>query len=132
MADVLTAVYENGILRPLGPVTLRERQTVRLEVLPDEPVDEADQIIEKLAQCRASVIAAWLFNRQASVGEETPESCVQSGSRSGQATVCDYLMEDGGNGERLFPGRRRAGEAVCRRSRLRSSIQTLTEPNAHQ
>ena len=49
MADVLTAVYENGILRPLGPVKLRERQTVRLQVLPDEPSDEADQIIEKLA-----------------------------------------------------------------------------------
>ena len=49
MADVLTAVYENGILRPLGPVKLRERQTVRLQVLTDEPVDEADQIIEKLA-----------------------------------------------------------------------------------
>ena len=49
MADVLTAVYENGILRPLGPVKLRERQTVRLQVLTDEPVDEADQIIKKLA-----------------------------------------------------------------------------------
>jgi predicted DNA-binding antitoxin AbrB/MazE fold protein len=49
MADVLMAVYENGILHPLGPVKLRERQTVRLQVLTDEPVDEADQIIEKLA-----------------------------------------------------------------------------------
>ena len=49
MADVLTAVYENGILRPLGPVKLRERQTVRLQVLTHEPVDEADQIIKKLA-----------------------------------------------------------------------------------
>ena len=49
MTDVLTAVYENGILRPLGPVKLRERQTVRLQVIADEPTDEADQIIQKLA-----------------------------------------------------------------------------------
>jgi predicted DNA-binding antitoxin AbrB/MazE fold protein len=49
MADVLTAVYENGVLRPPGPVNLRERQTVRLQVLTDEPLDEADQIIQKLA-----------------------------------------------------------------------------------
>jgi predicted DNA-binding antitoxin AbrB/MazE fold protein len=45
----MTAVYEKGMLRPLGPVSLRERQTVRLRILPDEPEDEAEQIIQKLA-----------------------------------------------------------------------------------
>ncbi len=49
MVEVMTAVYEKGMLRPLGPVPLRERQTVRLRILPDEPEDEAEQIIQKLA-----------------------------------------------------------------------------------
>jgi predicted DNA-binding antitoxin AbrB/MazE fold protein len=49
MTEILTAVYENGILRPLEPVKLRERQRVRLQILSDEPADEADQIIETLA-----------------------------------------------------------------------------------
>ena len=31
MTDVLTAVYEKGILRPLGPVKLHEHQTVKLQ-----------------------------------------------------------------------------------------------------
>ncbi|OIO96390.1 MAG: hypothetical protein AUK03_04030 [Anaerolineae bacterium CG2_30_64_16] len=49
MLEVVTAVYEKGVLRPLSPVPLRERQTVRLQILPEEPEDEAEQIIQKLA-----------------------------------------------------------------------------------
>ncbi|MCX6028260.1 MAG: DUF104 domain-containing protein [Chloroflexi bacterium] len=49
MLEVMTAVYEKGMLRPLGPVPLRERQTVRLQIMPEEPEDEAEQIIQKLA-----------------------------------------------------------------------------------
>ena len=49
MSEILTAVYEKGLLRPLGPVSLRERQRVQLRILPDEPEDEAELIIRKLA-----------------------------------------------------------------------------------
>jgi predicted DNA-binding antitoxin AbrB/MazE fold protein len=48
MGEILTAVYENGVLRPLEPVTLRERQTVRIQVLPEEPGDAAEQVIQGL------------------------------------------------------------------------------------
>ena len=37
MAEIVTAVYENGMLRPLQPLNLRERQTVRLQIMPEEP-----------------------------------------------------------------------------------------------
>ena len=33
MTETITAVYEKGILRPLQPLHLRERQTVRIQVL---------------------------------------------------------------------------------------------------
>ena len=46
--EVVTAVYENGLLRPLTPLNLRERQSVRLQVLPEEPADEVDRIINGL------------------------------------------------------------------------------------
>jgi len=39
MAEIVTAVYENGMLRPLQPLNLRERQTVRLQIVQDEPVE---------------------------------------------------------------------------------------------
>lgn len=33
MPEIITAVYENGLLRPLERLSLREHQTVRLHVL---------------------------------------------------------------------------------------------------
>ena len=49
MAEIVTAVYEKGILRPLHPLNLRERQTVRLQLLGEEPLEnEAEQAIQIL------------------------------------------------------------------------------------
>ena len=53
MSEIITAVYEKGKLRPLQPLKLRERQTVRIQVLQDEPIpgkpeDEVDEVIQKL------------------------------------------------------------------------------------
>jgi len=48
MMEVVTAIYENGLLRPLRPLNLRERQSVRIQVLPPEPADEAEEIIGNL------------------------------------------------------------------------------------
>ena len=36
MPEIVAAVYENGMLRPLTPLNLREHQTVRVQVLPDD------------------------------------------------------------------------------------------------
>lgn len=52
MMEIVTAVYEKGMLRPLQPLNLRERQTVRLQVLPEEPAvqKEPDDKIKALIQ----------------------------------------------------------------------------------
>lgn len=42
MAEIVTAVYENGLLRPLEPLDLRERQRVRIQVLPDNGEGQED------------------------------------------------------------------------------------------
>ena len=49
MAEIVTAVYERGVLRPLQPVDLREHQTVRLHLLPG-PDDDVELVIEALVQ----------------------------------------------------------------------------------
>jgi predicted DNA-binding antitoxin AbrB/MazE fold protein len=36
MGKVVTAVYEDGVLRPLDPLNLREHQEVRIHLLADE------------------------------------------------------------------------------------------------
>ena len=53
MAEIVTAVYENGMLRPLQPLNLRERQMVRLQIVQEEPVvqeepDEIEEVIQSL------------------------------------------------------------------------------------
>jgi predicted DNA-binding antitoxin AbrB/MazE fold protein len=47
MSEIVTAVYEGGILRPLTALNLREHQTVRIQVLPEKPI-EAERIIQIL------------------------------------------------------------------------------------
>ena len=44
----MTAVYENGILRPLRPLKLREHQTVYIQVLPEDSADAIQQVIQRL------------------------------------------------------------------------------------
>ena len=43
MTETVTAVYENGVLRPLHPLKLGERQTVRLQIVPEESTDNEDE-----------------------------------------------------------------------------------------
>lgn len=43
MAETVQAIYEKGVLRPLRPLGLRERQLVRIQVQPEEvPPDETE------------------------------------------------------------------------------------------
>ena len=54
MMEIVTAVYEKGMLRPLQPLNLRERQRVRIRVVledsdvSEEPVDDTDALIQRL------------------------------------------------------------------------------------
>ena len=54
MTEIVTAVYENGMLRPLQPLNLRDRQKVRIQVLPEEtgaqkgPEDPIETLIQRL------------------------------------------------------------------------------------
>jgi predicted DNA-binding antitoxin AbrB/MazE fold protein len=50
MLEVVTAVYENGLLRPLTPLNLQEHQNVRLQILPEEPADEVERILYRLVE----------------------------------------------------------------------------------
>lgn len=40
MGEIVTAVYEEGVLRPLDPLNLREHQAVRIQVLADVPEED--------------------------------------------------------------------------------------------
>lgn len=48
MSEIITAIYENGVLRPLSPLPLQERQRVRIQVLNEDPAIDAEQVIQSL------------------------------------------------------------------------------------
>lgn len=48
MAETITAVYEQGVLRPLTPLHLSEHARVRLQILPDPPPEELRAAIATL------------------------------------------------------------------------------------
>lgn len=48
MAEIIRAVYEKGMLRPLQPLNLRERQTVRLQVVSEEPAENESEAVIRL------------------------------------------------------------------------------------
>ncbi|MBD2775746.1 antitoxin family protein [Iningainema tapete] len=67
MPEIITAVYENGVLRPLNPLYLQEHQTVRIQVLNEEPAMDAEQIIQ-------SLVAAGLVSPPPRRGDVEPVS----------------------------------------------------------
>jgi predicted DNA-binding antitoxin AbrB/MazE fold protein len=71
MAEIVTAVYENGMLRPLQPLNLRERQTVRLQIVQEEPVvqEEPDEIEEVIQ----SLVASGLMRPRPNRGTPPPD-----------------------------------------------------------
>ncbi|OQY30211.1 MAG: hypothetical protein B6244_01215 [Candidatus Cloacimonetes bacterium 4572_55] len=48
MTHAVMAVYEQGLLRPLKPLVLKEHQKVRIQILPEPVVDEVEQAIQAL------------------------------------------------------------------------------------
>lgn len=50
MSEIIVAVYENGILRPVTPLSLSEGETVRLRVVPEVspggPKTELDKALQ--------------------------------------------------------------------------------------
>jgi predicted DNA-binding antitoxin AbrB/MazE fold protein len=50
MEQVITAVYENGVLRPLKPLNLPEHKTVNIQILPDQVIEQFEAALQLLAE----------------------------------------------------------------------------------
>jgi len=77
MQQVVEAVYENGLLRPLVSLKLSEGQAVQLiirsadELAPDEMLQLAAEVYEGLSEEEISDIEQIAFDRQNFFDEET-------------------------------------------------------------
>jgi predicted DNA-binding antitoxin AbrB/MazE fold protein len=65
--EIVTAVYEKGVLRPLQPLDLEERQMVRIQVVPETVAeDEGEEMIRLL-------VAAGLMRPRPKKGTPPPD-----------------------------------------------------------
>ena len=65
--EIVTAVYEQGVLRPLQPLDLEERQMVRIQVVPETVAeDEGEEMIRLL-------VAAGLMRPRPKKGTPPPD-----------------------------------------------------------
>jgi predicted DNA-binding antitoxin AbrB/MazE fold protein len=64
MSEIVTAVYEDGVLRPTEPLKLQEHQRVRLQVWLEDAVEDERQLIQQL-------VAAGLM-RSATTSKSSP------------------------------------------------------------
>lgn len=95
MSEMMTAVYEKGVLRPLSPVPLRERQTVRLQILPEEPEDEAEQILQRLAKAGILTLPPGYSSVTPLSEQERLELAERLGNMPGKS-LSEIIMEERG------------------------------------
>lgn len=50
MPETITATYKNGCLYPLSPLNLPDNQAVHIIILPQEPPDKKDQIVQIMSK----------------------------------------------------------------------------------
>ena len=48
MSELVMAIYDQGLLRPLKPLNLPDRQTVVIQILSEVVSDKADEVIQFL------------------------------------------------------------------------------------
>jgi len=96
MAEMLTieAVYENGMLRPLQPLHLMEKQKVRIQVAPEET--EAEAAVRRLVEMGRLTPPPG----QSDVAPVSPEERIAVADRLGCApgkSVSEIIIEDRGD-----------------------------------
>ena len=96
MGEIVTAVYEKGVLRPLQPLKLREQQTVWIQVMPDESAKDGEE-----AAVHALVAAGLLTPppRRSDVPPVSEEERSKVADRLGRAPgkpLSEIIIEDRG------------------------------------
>jgi len=50
MTEIISAVYENGLIHPLESVSLHEHQKIKIQIIPEIPSDRSGEIVQFLIQ----------------------------------------------------------------------------------
>ncbi len=99
MGEMITAVYENGVLHPLTPLKLREHQRVRVQVLPDVAPDKetarerVERILSEAGMLQARTAATI---PSAPISETERQALADRLGRASGKTTSEMVIEDRG------------------------------------
>ena len=96
MVTTITAVYENGVLRPLKPLLLKEQQEVQLQILEVSATDEAAQAVQVLVSLGALKPPLGASEVASVTGQERRLLSLQLGQALTKP-VSDYILEERGD-----------------------------------
>lgn len=94
--EIITAVYEDGVLRPLEPVDLVEHQTVRLQLLPDVASEEVEATVRQLIASGKLTPPPHRLKREPRSEATRQAQAKRMGQRPGKP-VSEIIIEDRGD-----------------------------------
>lgn len=95
MSEVVTAIYENGILKPTRPLALKEHQTVRLRIEEDPVETEHEMVIRLLRD--AGYIRQSIHNELQPpdpVSEEERRQLAKALGKASGKSLSEIIIED--------------------------------------
>lgn len=94
----ITAIYENGILRPLSPLTFSEGQQIRLQVLPESSLcaKQIDQVLEPLVEAGLLTLPPG-HGDIPTISEAQLRELTQSLQTPSGKALSEIIIEDRGN-----------------------------------
>lgn len=96
MPETITAVYENGVFRPLSSVSLKDGETVQIQLWPDDPKKQAELAIQFLVdQGLVTPLPNDSDNVEAVTDEDVYELAKRLGAKPGKP-LSEIIIEDRG------------------------------------
>ncbi|NOY68191.1 MAG: antitoxin family protein [Deltaproteobacteria bacterium] len=93
MPHVITAVYENGVLRPITPLRLKEHQKVKVQIVPDSPMETVDHVLQLLSSAgRVTPPRKQSAQSQTSDGERL--KLARFLGKSADKSLSDFILEE--------------------------------------
>ena len=95
MSEVITAIYENGVLRPLAPIALAEHQTVRLQILSIQEAEHANYIFQTLNE--AGILTSPKgFSKLEPLTDEEQRELAKTLGKAAKKPLSETIIEDRG------------------------------------
>ncbi|WP_373533738.1 antitoxin family protein [Microcoleus sp.] len=96
MPETITAVYENGVLRPLNPLSFQDGETVQIQLWPDDSKKQAELAIQLLVdRGLVTPLPNTPQNVEAVTDEDVYELAKKLGGKPGKP-LSEMIIEDRG------------------------------------